>query len=98
MQVIEIHIHLIQDSHIGADITQSTSTSKQLEQPQQIQEIQTTNMWKNRFQNWYSAIDRVSQNSKDKFLKMKADIVKAISDKIKLRDNNRNIDNQEKDI
>ena len=89
---------VIQDSHIGADITQSTSTSKQLEQPQQIQEIQTTNMWKNRFQNWYSAIDRVSQNSKDKFLKMKADIVKAISDKIKLRDNNRNIDNQEKDI
>ena len=90
--------NVIQDSHIGADITQSTSTSKQLEQPQQIQEIQTTNMWKNRFQNWYSAIDRVSQNSKGKFLKMKADIVKAISDKIKLRDNNRNIDNQEKDI
>ncbi len=90
--------NVIQDSHIGADITQSTSTSKQLEQPQQIQEIQTTNIWKNRFQNWYSAIDRVSQNSKDKFLKMKADIVKAISDKIKLRDNNRNIDNQEKDI
>ena len=89
---------VIQDSHIGADITQSTSTSKQLEQPQQIQEIQTTNMWKNRFQNWYSAIDRVSQNSKGKFLKMKADVVKAISDKIKLRDNNRNIDNQEKDI
>lgn len=89
---------VIQDSHIGADITQSTSTSKQLERPQQIQEIQTTNMWKNRFQNWYSAIDRVSQNSKGKFLKMKADIVKAISDKIKLRDNNRNIDNQEKDI
>ena len=29
---------------------------------------------------------------------MKADIVKAISDKIKLRDNNKNIDNQEKDI
>lgn len=89
---------VIQDSHIGADITQSTSTSKQLERPQQIQEIQTTNMWKNRFQNWYSAIDRVSQNSKSKFLKMKADIVKAISDKIKLRDNNINIDNQEKDI
>lgn len=89
---------VIQDSNIGADIIQRISTSKKLEQPQQIQEIQTTNMWKNRFQNWYSAIDRVSQNSKGKFLKMKADIVKAISDKIKLRDNNRNIDNQEKDI
>ena len=52
----------------------------------------------NRFQNWYSAIDRVSQNSKDKFLKMKADIVKAISDKTKSKDTNRTIDNQEKDI
>ena len=89
---------VIQDSHIGADIIQRISTSKKLEQPQQIPKMQTTNMWKNRFQNWYSAIDRVSQNSKDKFLKMKADIVKAISDKIKSKDNNRTIDNQEKDI
>lgn len=87
-----------QDSYIGVDIIQSISTSKQLEQLQQIHETQKTNIWKNRFQNWYSAIDRVSQNSKGKFLKMKADIVKAISDKFKLRDNNRNIDNQDKDI
>lgn len=88
----------IQDSHVSVDIIQSISTSKKLEQPQQIQETQTTNMWKNRFQNWYTAIDRVSQNSKGKFLKMKADILRAISNKIKSRDNNRNIDNQEKDI
>lgn len=87
-----------QNSYIGADIIQNISTSKQLEQSQQIHEKQKTNIWKNRFQNWYSAIDRVSQNSKGKFLKMKADIVKAISDKFKLRDNNRNIDNQDKDI
>ena len=56
-------------------------------------------MWKNRFQNWYSAIDRVSQNSKGKFLKMKADIVKAISNKIKERTNgkeNHRQDEQEK--
>ena len=89
----------IQDSHIGADIIQRISTSKKLEQPQQIQEIQSTNMWKNRFQNWYSAIDRVSQNSKGKFLKMKADIVKAISNKIKERTNgkeNHRQDEQEK--
>lgn len=90
--------NVIRDSDIDVDVTQNTSSNKKLEQSQQIQEIQTTNMWKNRFQNWYSTIDRVSQNSKGKFLKMKADIVKAISDKIKLRDNNRNIDNQEKDI
>lgn len=89
----------IQDSHIGADIIQKISTSKKLEQPQQIQEIQSTNMWKNRFQNWYIAIDRVSQNSKGKFLKMKADIVKAISNKIKERTNgkeNHRQDEQEK--
>lgn len=89
---------VIPDSHIDTDIIQRISTSKKLEQPQQIQEIQTTNMWRNRFQNWYSAIDRVSQNSKGKFLKMKADIVKAISNKIKLRNNNKDIDNQERDI
>ena len=65
---------------------------------QEIQEIQTTNIWKNRFKKWYSAIDRVSQNSKGKFLKMKADIVKAISDNIKTMDKKKNIDNQDKDI
>lgn len=88
---------VIQDSYVDVDIIQSKSTSKQLEQPQQIQETQTTNMWKNRFQNWYSAIDRVSQNSKGKFLKMKADIVKAISEKLKERTNNRQINTQEQD-
>jgi len=88
----------IQDSHIDVDEIPNTSSSKKIEQSQQNQETSTTNMWKNRFQNWYSAIDRVSQNSRSKFLKMKADIVTAISDKIKSRDNNRNIDNQEKDI
>lgn len=83
---------------IDNEISQSTPTDKKLEQLQPIKETQPTNIWKSRFQNWYGAIDRVSQNSKGKFLKMKANIVKAISDKIKLRDNNRNIDNQEKDI
>ena len=89
---------VMQDVPVFEEITPSKTTSKQLEQSQKIQEAQTTNMWKNRFQNWYSSLDRVSQNSRSKFLKMKADIVKAISDKIKVRGNNRNIDNQEKDI
>ena len=87
---------VIQNSYIGADITPNKATSKQLAQKQPIKETQTTNIWKSRFQNWYGAIDRVSQNSKGKFLKMKADIVKAISDKMKSRD--KNIDNQERDI
>lgn len=90
--------NIIQNIPVFEDIIQEKTTSKQLEQTRQIQEIQTTNVWKNRFQSWYGAIDRVSQSSKGKFLKMKADIVKAISDKSKSRDNNRNIDNQEKNI
>ena len=87
-----------QEAQVDDKISKTTITSKQFDRPQQNQEARTINMWKNRFQNWYNAIDRVSQNSKGKFLKMKADIVKAISDKFKLRDNNRNIDNQDKDI
>ena len=55
-------------------------------------------MWKNRFQNWYSSIDRVSQNSKGKFLKMKADIVKAISDKFKERVSTKSIQQEQDDI
>ncbi len=49
--------------------------------------IQKNNMWENRFKSWYGAIDKVSQNSKSKFLKMKADILKAITNKIKERTN-----------
>ncbi len=54
-------------------------------------------MWKNRFQNWYSAIDRVSQNVKAKFVKMKLDIVNAISTQIKERMNKREINTQVQD-
>lgn len=89
--------NVIRNSNTDVDGTQNTSSNKKLEQPQKIQDIQTTNMWKNRFQNWDTAIDRVSQNSKGKFLKMKADIVKAISDKIKGRTNEKDKqDEQEK--
>ena len=54
-------------------------------------------MWKNRFQNWYSATDRVSQNVKAKFVKMKLDIVNAISTQIKERMNKREINTQVQD-
>lgn len=87
---------IILDKDIDNEISQSTPTDKKLEQLQPIKETQPTNIWKSRFQNWYGAIDRVSQNSKGKFLKMKANIVKAISDKMKSRD--KNIDNQERNI
>ena len=57
----------------------------------------TVDIWMNRFDSWYSAIDRVSQNVKAKFVKMKSDIVNAISTKIKERMNKREINTQEQD-
>lgn len=87
--------NVIQDSDIGVDVIQKTSSSKKLEQLQQIQETQTTDMWKNRFQNWYSATDRVSQSMKDKFVKMKSDIIRVISEKLKEKNNNRQVNTQE---
>ena len=57
----------------------------------------TVDIWINRFDSWYSAIDRVSQNVKAKFVKMKSDIVNAISTKIKERMNKREINTQEQD-
>lgn len=85
---------VIQDFEVIKQVTQS-KTSKQFEQIQQMQEVQTTSLWKNRFKNWYGALDRVSQNSKSKFLKMKAEIVKVISDKIKERTNGKENDRQD---
>lgn len=60
---------------------------------QQMQEINnpTMDLWMNRFNNWYSSIDRVSQAVKAKFVKMKSDIIKAISKKIKERSNKQEI-------
>lgn len=54
----------------------------------QMQEKKTTevNLWLNRFSSWYSAINRVSQSVKAKFIKMKSDIGSVISTKIKERD------------
>lgn len=63
----------------------------------QIQEVKspTVDLWMNRFNSWYSAIDRVSQNAKAKFVKMKSDIINAISNKIKERMNKREVNTQE---
>lgn len=47
----------------------------------------TVDLWMNRFSGWYSSIDKFAQNVKAKFIKMKSDIVKAISEKIKERTN-----------
>ena len=89
---------IILDKDIDNEISQSTPTDKKLEQLQPIKETQPTNIWKSRFQNWYGAIDRVSQSVKNKFVKMKSDIVKAISEKLKEKTNFRQVNNtQEQD-
>ena len=63
----------------------------------QIQEVDSSavELWTNRFDNWYMAIDRVSQNAKNKFIKIKSDIVKGISDKIKERTSRKEYDRQD---
>ncbi|HBJ12748.1 MAG TPA: hypothetical protein DDY53_05465 [Clostridiales bacterium] len=50
---------------------------------------QSMDLWMNRFNGWYSSIDRVSQAVKVKFVKMKSYIIKAISEKIKERSHKR---------
>ena len=60
----------------------------------------TVDLWMNRFSGWYSSIDKFAQNVKAKFVKMKSDIIKAISEKIKERTNkqemNKNQDTNER--
>lgn len=61
----------------------------------QVANPQTTDLWLNRFSSWYSAIDRVSQKAKAKFVKMKSEIIKAISEKMKNKDMQKNNEQEE---
>ena len=67
------------------------------EQQMKKQDNPAVDLWMNRFNGWYSAIDRVSQSVKNKFVKMKSDIVKAISEKLKEKTNFRQVNTQEQD-
>ena len=58
---------------------------------------QKVDLWMNRFNGWYSAIDKVSQNIKSKFVKMKSDITKAIRDIVQERRMEKQKNTQEKD-
>ena len=80
-------------------IRDTTGDKKDKQNQMQMKETKnlTVDIWMNRFNSWYSAIDRVSQNVKAKFIKMKLDIVNAISTKIKERMNKRKINTQEQD-
>lgn len=80
-------------------IRDTVGDKKDTQNQMQMQEAKTptVDLWMNRFDSWYSAIDRVSQNVKAKFVKMKSDIINAISNKIKDRMNKREVNTQEKD-
>ena len=67
------------------------------EQHTQKQENPSVDLWMNRFNVWYSAIDRASQNVKGKFVKMKSDIIKSISERLKEKTNDRQLNTQEQD-
>lgn len=68
---------------------------KNTEQQMQVANPQTTDLWVKRFSSWYSAIDRVSQKAKAKFVKMKSDIIKEISEKMKNKDMQKNNEQEE---
>ena len=80
-------------------IRDTIGDEKDRQSKMQMQEVKTptVDLWMNRFDSWYSAIDRVSQNVEAKFVKMKLDIVNAISTEIKERMNKREINTQEQD-
>lgn len=48
-------------------------------------------LWINRFDGWHSAIDKVSQKVKAKFVRMKSDIVRAISEKLNEKTKDRKV-------
>ena len=64
------------EKSIGAEVKKEEQQTQEINNP-------TLDLWMNRFNNWNSFTDRVSQAAKVKFVKMKSDIIKAISEKIK---------------
>ena len=74
---------------IGEDINNNQQQIMERKNP-------TVNLWMNRFNDWYNAIDRVSQSVKTKFVKMKSDIVEAIKDIVKEREVSKEQDTQTK--
>lgn len=79
---------------IGDDLQKENENKKM-----QLRKNPTIEMWMNRFGSWYSAIDRVSQNVKSKFIQMKSEIVNAIKNKIQERENKKEqIEQQNKEV
>ena len=61
----------------------------------ELQETNNIDLWMNRFKNWESCIDRFSTHVKAKFIKLKSDIVNAISNRIKGMTNGKENDRQD---
>lgn len=84
------------------DILGEIETQKTQEQQQPEKELQkskrTVDSGIGLFETWYNAIDRVPQNLKNKFLKMRSDIVKFIGKKIKNRNKNQEIKKDEEQM
>lgn len=80
-------------------IRDEVGDKKDIERNMQMQEKQssTVDLWTNRFINYYSAIDRVSQNVKAKFVEMKSNIIKAITEKLTERTSHRQVNTQKQD-
>ena len=76
---------LIEDENVE-EAREQSKVSKKIE----------TNLWMNRFNGWYSTIDKVSQKGRAKFVRMKSDIVKAINEEIKGKTNDRQDNTQNK--
>ena len=85
-----------EEENLLDSITSEEKTNKETLKEQT--EDKTIDLWMNRFSGWYGAIDRVSKNVRAKFIKMKSDIVKSISGKIRERTSKQEINkNQDQD-
>lgn len=70
-----------------------------IEKPEieRVVQQEKTDIWKDRFKGWYGAIDRIPESARDKFIKMKSDIVNSIKSIFKERNSptQENIQNQD---
>lgn len=67
------------------------------EETRDSSETYAVNLWMNRFEEWNSVVDKLSDKAKAKFIKMKSDIVKAIRSIIRERANQRDDNAQNQD-
>lgn len=96
-QTIEHEAPKEEEVPLEQEVDSRAGNDTNIEQLQTISsENSTVSQWMQRFNSWYNAIERVSQNAKAKFVKMKADIVKVIGDKLKNKTKSKEIQENEK--